>query len=79
LSVPIVFKDNVIGVLRLFDSKSREFTYREVEFITALSEQGGIAIENARYMEKVMKDHKKEVEELWDWFRSMTGSTRLDG
>jgi len=80
LSVPIVFKDNVIGMLRLYDSKPREFSYKEVEFITALAEQGGIAVENARYMEKVMKDHKKEVEELWDWFRSMSGgSSMLDG
>jgi GAF domain-containing protein len=80
LSVPIVFKNNVIGMLRLYDAKPREFTYREVEFITALAEQGGVAIENARYMEKVMKDHKKEVEELWDWFRCMSGgSSMLDG
>ena len=79
LSVPIAFKNNVIGMLRLYDAKPREFTYREVEFITALAEQGGVAIENARYMEKVMIDHKKEVEELWDWFRCMSGSSMLDG
>jgi GAF domain-containing protein len=79
LAVPIVFKDNVIGALRLYDSKSREFTYKEIEFITALAEQGGIAVENARYMEKILKDHKEEMEELWDWFYSMTGSPRLDG
>jgi len=80
LSAPIVFKGNVIGMLRLYDSKPREFTYKEVEFITALTEQGGVAIENARYMEKVMKDHKEEVEELWDWFHSMSGgSSMLDG
>jgi hypothetical protein len=67
-------------MLRLYDSEPREFTYREVEFITALAEQGGVAIENARYMEKVMKDHKKEVEELWDWFSSMSGGSHmLDG
>ena len=79
LSVPIMFKDNVIGVLRLYDSKPREFVYREIEFITALAEQGGIAIENARYMENVVKDHKKEMQDLWDWFRSMSGSSMLDG
>jgi hypothetical protein len=50
-----------------------------VEFISALADQGGIAIENARYMEKVLKDHKKEMEELSDWFASMTGSSALDG
>ena len=79
LSVPIMFRDNVIGVLRLYDSKPREFTYREVEFISAMADQGGIAIENARYMEKVMRDHKKEVEELTDWFNSMSGGSMLDG
>ena len=79
LSIPLVFKDNVIGMLRLYDTKERDYTYREVEFITALAEQGAIAIENARYMEKVLKDHKKEVEELSDWFNAMAGTTMLDG
>ena len=79
LSVPIMFREKVIGVLRLYDAKPREFTYREVEFISALADQGGIAIENARYMEKVLKDHKKEMEELTDWFDAMTGGGALDG
>jgi GAF domain-containing protein len=80
LSVPIVFKDNVIGVLRLYDSRPREFTPRELEFITALAEQGGIAIQNARHMEKVLKDHEKEIGELWDWFDSISEYPRvLDG
>ena len=79
LSIPLVFKDNVIGMLRLYDTKERDYTYREVEFITALAEQGAIAIENARYMEKVLKDHKKEVEELSDWFNAMAGTPMLDG
>jgi GAF domain-containing protein len=79
LSVPILFRDNVIGVLRLYGAEPRDFTYREVEFISALADQGGIAIENARYMEKVLKDHKKEMEELTDWFASMTGPSALDG
>lgn len=80
LSVPIILKDDVIGILRLYDADSREFTYGEVEFMTALAELGGIAIENARYMEQVKKDHAKEVDELWEWFRTMSGyTTSLDG
>jgi GAF domain-containing protein len=79
LSIPIIFKDNVIGMLRLYDANTREYTYREVEFITSLAELGGIAIENARYMEKVLKDHKKEMEELTDWFNAMSGPAILDG
>jgi GAF domain-containing protein len=79
LSVPIVFKDQLLGILRLYDDKPREFAYREVEFMTALAEQGGIAIQNARYMQKVKTDHEKEVGELWEWFNSMSGTTMLDG
>lgn len=87
VSVPIIFRENVIGVLRLYDSESRKFTNQEIEFITALSEQGAIAIENARSMQQVlerhkkeMEDHKKEVEEIWDWFDSTYNYPRiLDG
>jgi GAF domain-containing protein len=79
LSVPIVLQDELIGILRLYDGKPREFTYREVEFITALAEQGGIAIRNARYLQRLKKDHKKEMDELVEWFNSMSGTAMLDG
>jgi len=79
LSVPIIFKDETIGVLRLYGSKSRDFTPQEVEFIIALAEQGGIAIENARFMQELQNSHKEEMRELWDWFHAMTGKAALDG
>ncbi len=77
VSVPVIFRANVIGVLRLYGSESREFTEKEIEFITALAEQGAIAIENARYMEKVLAEHKKELEEIWDWFDSTDNYPRI--
>ena len=67
LSVPIVFKENVIGMLRLYGSRPREFTRRELKFMTALAEQGGIAIQNARHMERVLRDHEKEIGEHSEW------------
>ncbi len=79
LSVPIIFKEENIGVLRLYDSKIRNFTPQEVAFITALAEQGGIAIENARFLQEVQSNHKKEMRELWEWFQAMTGKAVLDG
>lgn len=79
LSVPILFKNEVMGLLRLYDARRRDFSERDLMFITALAEQGGIAIQNARYMGKIVADHKKEMESLWDWFNSMTGTLRLDG
>ncbi len=68
LSVPIVFRENVIGVLRLYESEPREYDGKQLEFIIALAELGGIAIENARHVEEVKKEHTKEVQEIWDWF-----------
>jgi len=79
LSVPVILRDELIGILRLYNAEPREFGFREVEFITALAELGGIAIENARFMEETLKGHKKEVRDLWDWFNAMSGKPMLDG
>ncbi len=68
MSIPIIFKDNIIGVMRLYNSKVRDFTNREVEFMTAIAEQGGIAIQNAWVMQQLKKDHKREMDDLWNWF-----------
>ncbi|MCH8068853.1 MAG: GAF domain-containing protein [Candidatus Marinimicrobia bacterium] len=72
LSIPIIFKDDVIGVLRLYDSKVRAFTEEEIEFMTALAEQGGVTINNALFMDQLKKDHQREMDDLWNWFSDMT-------
>ncbi len=51
LSVPVVAKGAVIGVLRLYGAEPRDFTPEEVEFASALAEMGGLAIANARVYE----------------------------
>ena len=68
MSIPIIFKDKIVGVLRLYNSEVRDFTNREIEFMTAIAEQGGIAIQNARVMKQLKKDHKREIDDLWNWF-----------
>ncbi len=55
LAVPIQIRGRVIGVLRLLSRKPRLFTDDEIEFATALAEQCGIAIENARMYEAQRK------------------------
>lgn len=71
MSIPIEYKGDIIGVLRLFDSRTREFTAKEIEFTVALAEQGGIAINNALYMTQLEKDHQREMDDLWDWFSGL--------
>jgi len=51
LSVPVVAKDKVIGVLRLYSAERREFSSEEIEFASALAEMGGLAIANAKIYE----------------------------
>ncbi len=48
LVAPIVYMGKVRGVLRLLTRVPRRFEKREIDFVTALAEQCGIAIENAR-------------------------------
>ena len=48
LSVPIRLRDQVIGVMRVYTSETREFGAEEVEFVQAVANLGAIALENAR-------------------------------
>ena len=53
LVVPVMVKGNLIGGLALFTGAPREFSRREIDFASALAEQGGMAIEQARLVEKI--------------------------
>ncbi|UCH11438.1 MAG: GAF domain-containing protein [Fidelibacterota bacterium] len=76
LSIPMIFKDEIIGVLRLYDDKIRQFSEEDVEFVTALAEQGGVAIKNALFMDQLKKDHAQEMDDLAKWFSDMAHSAR---
>jgi signal transduction protein with GAF and PtsI domain len=53
LTVPVMVKDKAIGVLSLYTSTQRDFSRDEIDFLTALAEHGGMAIEQARLMERI--------------------------
>ena len=48
LVVPIPIRGRISGILRLLTKTPRTYTRDEIDFVTALGEQCGIAIENAR-------------------------------
>ena len=88
MGVPIFSKERLIGALYLTDKPDgSEFTEADQQLIEMLAIHAAIAIENARSMQQVlerhkkeMADHKKEVEEIWDWFDSTYNYPRiLDG
>jgi two-component system NtrC family sensor kinase len=53
LAVPITAMGEILGVLRLLSTSVRDFSKEEISFVTALSEQSGIAIRNAMHYEQV--------------------------
>lgn len=55
LSVPIVCRGNVVGALRLYTAEKWEFTLEDVNFVQAMAQMTGMAIEMARQY-KGMKD-----------------------
>lgn len=56
LTVPVIVKEEAIGILSLYTSTQRDFSKDEIDFLTALAEQGGMAIEKAGLIEQMRKN-----------------------
>ena len=68
LSVPISAKGQIIGVFRVYTAKPHKFTENEHEFISSISEIGGIAIENARMYDRLKGEHDRLINDTHEWF-----------
>ncbi|MGD8899008.1 MAG: GAF domain-containing protein [Desulfobacterales bacterium] len=75
LVVPIPIRGKINGILRLLTKYSRSYNQDEIEFVTALGEQCGIAIENARIFReqqtqlnyfKVIHEINKEINATYE-------------
>lgn len=58
LIVPVRVKDEIIGVLSLYTDSRRDFSEEEIDFLRALADQGGMAVENARLLNQIRKNTK---------------------
>ena len=56
LSVPVMVKEKAIGVLSLYTAEHRDFSKDEIDFLSALADQGGIAIEQSQLFERINKN-----------------------
>ncbi|MEW6601711.1 MAG: GAF domain-containing protein [Nitrospirota bacterium] len=57
LTLPVIARGKVLGILRLLTGEPREFSTQEIDFAASLAEQCGTAIENATLYEKTKKDY----------------------
>lgn len=57
LTLPVIARGKVIGILRLLTAKPRRFIQQEIDFVAMLAEECGMAIENATMHERLKKDY----------------------
>jgi len=78
VSVPLKFKEEVIGVLRMYTSKHRNFTEDELNFVVGLSEQGAIAIQNARLHEKIVSKERQFLKSFQEVSKAVTSTLAVN-
>jgi len=66
LTLPILFQDSIIGIMRLLTRTNRVFSSGEISFSMALAEQVGLAISNSRMFTEMENqvDFMNEVQEI---------------
>ena len=59
VSTPMILRGTIIGVLRLYTSVPCRFTEEDIDFLSALAIQSGLAIENAKLHELMKTPNTK--------------------
>ncbi|MBF0328075.1 MAG: GAF domain-containing protein [Nitrospirae bacterium] len=78
LSIPVRFKKEVIGILRMYTSEPVKYKDEDLKFMAAIAEQSAIAIVNARTFEKTVS-HAKEYLRVFEEVTKVVSSTlKLD-
>jgi GAF domain-containing protein len=67
LSVPMMLREEIIGVIRVYTGEPRQFTTEDMYFVGAVAHLGAIALENARLYEAVQKDYEAFRQEMLEW------------
>jgi len=58
LVVPLTAREKIIGAMRVYTAEPRTFTEDEIEFLQAIANLGGIALENARLYQALKADYE---------------------
>ncbi len=55
LSVPMIVKDRIIGIINVYTKEPHEFSQEEINVLQMVSNQAAIAVENTKLMEETLK------------------------
>jgi GAF domain-containing protein len=67
LSVPMMLREEIIGVVRVYTAEPRRFTDDDIYFAGAVAHLGAIALENARLHDSVRKDYEELRQDVAEW------------
>jgi len=67
LSVPMMLREENIGVIRVYTAEPCHFTMDDIYFVGAVANLGAIALENARLYEAVQKDYETFRQDMLEW------------
>ncbi|MCU0588382.1 MAG: GAF domain-containing protein [Syntrophobacteraceae bacterium] len=79
LSIPIIIRGRVAGVLKLHATEEKTFTPEEIELATSLAEHGAVAIDNARLLDQAFNEiqYLKAVTEVAKTLSSTLDAARV--
>jgi GAF domain-containing protein len=67
LCSPMILREEVIGVVRVYTSKPRRFTFDDTYFVETVANLGAIALENARLYDSIKKDRDAFCKDMLEW------------
>jgi signal transduction histidine kinase/DNA-binding response OmpR family regulator len=76
LGIPLVVKDEILGVLGLYTRSERTFTPEQIDFFSAIGNQAAIAIHNSQLYEGIKRANERQAA-LYEINRAMTSSLDL--
>ena len=78
LSIPVMFKKEVIGVLRMYTAEPVKYKTEDLKFMIAIAEQAAIAIMNAREFESTVSRAKEYLRAFEVVTKAVSSSLRLN-
>ncbi|MBZ0154644.1 MAG: GAF domain-containing protein [Alphaproteobacteria bacterium] len=77
LSIPVKFKKEVIGVLRMYTAEPVKYKAEDLKFMTAIAEQAAIAIMNARIFETTVSRAREYLRVFQEVTKAVSSTLRL--
>ena len=78
LSVPMMLRGEVIGVLRVYTTKPYRFTKDDIHFVETVANLGAVALENLRAYDMLQKDYETFRQDMLHW-RATLGDEGMIG